>query len=102
MHKVKIMVIKKSLFPELAEVYGHPDRSPLPPCQRFEVGQVFYSTGPGDIPEAFCGWAYADIQRDIAAVMMGGSMPWMKEEGVQIACCTDGLRPVVFKIERAD
>ena len=25
--------------------------------------------------------------------------PWNKKEGQTIACCTDGIRPVVFKIE---
>ncbi len=27
---------------------------------------------------------------------------WMKDENVMIACCSDGTRPVVFKIERID
>lgn len=27
---------------------------------------------------------------------------WMKDERVMIACCSDGTRPVVFKIERID
>ncbi len=25
--------------------------------------------------------------------------PWNKRDGQTIACCTDGIRPVVFKIE---
>jgi uncharacterized repeat protein (TIGR04076 family) len=32
--------------------------------------------------------------------MCGGNFdPWVKEKGTAIACCTDGYRPVVFKIE---
>ncbi|WRK52505.1 TIGR04076 family protein [Coprobacillaceae bacterium CR2/5/TPMF4] len=27
---------------------------------------------------------------------------WMKEENEMIACCNDGTRPVIFKIERVD
>ena len=27
---------------------------------------------------------------------------WMKEENTMIACCSDGTRPVIFKIERID
>lgn len=27
---------------------------------------------------------------------------WMKDERVMIACCSDGTRPVIFKIERLD
>ncbi|RLB26553.1 MAG: TIGR04076 family protein, partial [Deltaproteobacteria bacterium] len=28
--------------------------------------------------------------------------PWLKQKGVAIACCTDGLRPVIFKLERIE
>ena len=27
---------------------------------------------------------------------------WMKDENTMIACCSDGTRPVIFKIERID
>ena len=27
---------------------------------------------------------------------------WMKDERVMITCCSDGTRPVIFKIERLD
>ena len=27
---------------------------------------------------------------------------WMNDERVMIACCSDGTRPVIFKIERMD
>lgn len=27
---------------------------------------------------------------------------WMKKENEMIACCLDGTRPVIFKIERID
>ena len=27
---------------------------------------------------------------------------WMSDERVMIACCSDGTRPVIFKIERMD
>jgi len=30
----------------------------------------------------------------------GGDFPWFKEKGIAISCCSDGLRPVVFKLER--
>ena len=32
------------------------------------------------------------------AIMRG----WMNDERVMIACCSDGTRPVIFKIERMD
>jgi uncharacterized repeat protein (TIGR04076 family) len=27
---------------------------------------------------------------------------WMKDENTFVACCTDGIKPVVFKVERLD
>jgi uncharacterized repeat protein (TIGR04076 family) len=27
---------------------------------------------------------------------------WTKDDRVMIACCSDGTRPVIFKIERLD
>ena len=36
--------------------------------------------------------------------MQGGSIMkgWMKKKNEMIACCSDGTRPVIFKIERMD
>ena len=36
--------------------------------------------------------------------LQGGSIMkgWMKEEKTMITCCSDGTRPVIFKIERID
>jgi len=52
------------------------------------------------MPPSFCSWAWADIQRDVAHLAIGGDFPWIKQRGIMITCCTDGLRPVVFKLER--
>jgi len=68
-------------------------------CPKLKEGDTFVSKG--GFPQAFCGWAFADIQRDIATIRFGGSYPWMQEEGVVYSSCTDGLRPVVFRLERA-
>jgi len=94
---VKITVLKKletgEIFEEFA-VEGAKNSCPL-----VKVGEEYVSKNM-DMPEGFCGWAWADIQRDLVHLAMGGDFPWMREEGVMISCCTDGLRPVVFKLER--
>ena len=37
-----------------------------------------------------------------SVLRQGGNYdPWV-EEGVAITCCTDGIRPVSFKLERID
>ncbi len=51
-----------------------------------------------------CSEAWDAIARYIYAGLQGGSIMkgWMKKENEMIACCSDGTRPVIFKIERMD
>ena len=57
-----------------------------------------------DINMPHCSEAWDAISRYIYAGLQGGSIMrgWMKEENTMIACCSDGTRPVIFKIERID
>ena len=71
-------------------------------CPRFEVGDVYVVEADGSCPEGFCSWAYADIQRDITHLRLGGDYPFVGESGTAIQCCTDGMRPVFFKLERTE
>ena len=52
----------------------------------------------------FCSELWDAISRYIYTGLQGGSIMkgWMKEENTMIACCSDGTRPVIFKIERID
>lgn len=68
-------------------------------CTRFKEGDTFVSE-KGACPQGFCGTAFADIHRDITHLRFGGNYPWLQEQGVAYSCCTDGLRPVVFRLER--
>jgi len=54
-----------------------------PICQVFDEGQVFEVGADGKMPEGFCTWAWRD-------------------KGKAVACCTDGLRPVLFLLERVE
>lgn len=51
-----------------------------------------------------CSEAWDAISRYIYTGLQGGSIMrgWMKEENTMITCCSDGTRPVIFKIERID
>lgn len=52
----------------------------------------------------FCSEAWDAISRYIYTGLQGGSImkDWMKNENEMITCCSDGTRPVIFKIERID
>ncbi len=95
---VKITVIKNVKLPELIEEYGVGTVETV--CPVLQEGQEYISKGM-NMPEGFCSWAWADIQRDVVHVGLGGDFPWIKEKGQIISACTDGLRPVIMKIERA-
>lgn len=86
-------LVKEYLLPEQWENYGV--------CYRHHVGQEFI-VDSFNKPEGFCSWAWADIQRDIIAVMFNADFPTYKKPGTIIASCTDGLRPVIFRVERIE
>ena len=94
---VKITVLKRLVLSDLDKYKKEPSVA----CALFNDGQEFVSKGI-QIPEGFCSWAWADIQRDVAVLALNGNFDWVKDEGIGISCCTDGFRPVIFKLERME
>ena len=71
-------------------------------CTTFKDGQEFILETNNTRPEGFCPWAFHDIFKDAHILMFGGNfIPWT-HEGTMITCCSDGIRPVSFKLERMD
>lgn len=93
--KVKITVLRRLFHQDVVDEYAD---SPWEPCQRFTDGQQFVSERV-NMPEGFCSWAWADIQKYVMTLARGGDFVGVKP-GVFITCCTDGFRPVIFKVER--
>jgi uncharacterized repeat protein (TIGR04076 family) len=54
------------------------------------------------MPEGFCPGAYTDLFRYILGLQSGANFPWMNEDGMVLACCNDGFRPVIFRLERIE
>ncbi len=52
----------------------------------------------------FCAEAWDAISRYIYTALQGGAImhSWTNDDRIMIACCNDGTRPVIFKIERMD
>jgi len=98
---VRITVLKKLSSKEL---FG--DKPPLgkdaKACPMFEVDQEFIVSEDGGMPEGFCHWAWNDLYKVMTALRHGVIWePGEKNKGAPtIHCCTDGLRPVIFKLER--
>ena len=126
-YKVKVTVIDKKLYPELQKQYCAEPEAGMCPC--YNVGDEFVferddrndhfwhgglntlvktsadpNTVAGGPKMPHCSEAWDAIARYIYTGLQGGSIMrgWMKEENTMIACCSDGTRPVIFKIERID
>lgn len=103
MKKVKITVLKTTLDKELAEQYGVEG---LTSCPMMKTGQIFYADYAK--PNGFCDEAWKTIYQYVFALAHGAEKDvfyfgdWIKEPGVAICSCNDGLRPVIFKLEATD
>ncbi|MGC8859395.1 MAG: TIGR04076 family protein [Ignavibacteria bacterium] len=100
MVKIKITVLKTAIFNELQPYCNNK----IEKCPCFNEGQIFETTY--EKPEGFCDWAWKDIHPYIASFLTGGNFSngifegWMKDKNTMIACCTDGIRPVIFEIKK--
>ena len=105
MKKVRITVLKRAEYPDLIDEYVPkvPEQAGYGACGLFTDGQSFIVEHRPDKPDTFrCHGAWADIRQDVAIVLFGGNAPWINRPGTMITCCTDGLRPVTFLIERIE
>ena len=99
MPKLKITVLKRMFNQDLADEHCQPNTAM---CDIFSDGQEFVVENLNQ-PENFCAWAWADIHKVLLTMKSQGNFtPWMKEKNNIIACCTDGIRPVVFNVERLE
>ena len=107
--KCKITVIRKDCYEDLQEQYLADPKSG--PCPYFAIGQEFIlerSDRRDDfmhmLDGKFCSEAWDAISRYVYSALQGGAIMegWTNDEKMMIACCNDGTRPVIFKIERRD
>ena len=108
-HKCKITVLRMECYADLQEEYLANPKSG--PCTLFKVGQEFILERNNERDDfsrmmdgKFCSEAWDAISRYVYAALQGGSIMsgWTNDEKMMIACCNDGTRPVIFKIERID
>ena len=126
-HKVKLTVIDKKCYTELQRQYCMDPNAG--PCPCYNVGDEFVferdeehdhfwhggidtlvktaadpDTVAGGPKMPHCSEAWDAISRYIYAGLQGGHIMkgWMRHENEMICCCSDGTRPVIFKVERID
>jgi uncharacterized repeat protein (TIGR04076 family) len=99
-NKLKITVLRRLDPDELFETMPVAKRDWMVPCTIYEDGQEFVVEESLRMPEGFCESAWRAINHNVRALGYGGNFPFHDERSVSVSCCTDGLRPVIFKIER--
>ena len=104
-HKCKITILKRECYKDLqAEYLADPKSGP---CPYFREGQEIIVDNDNFfrmLHGTFCAEAWDCISRYVYAALQGGSIMqgWTNNEKVMITCCNDGMRPVIFKLERID
>ncbi len=95
--RVRITVLRRTQNAEFLRQYAD---SLWEPCERLRDGEVFVSEG-ANMPDGFCCWAWADIQKYVLTLARGGNFLGVRA-GTFVSSCTDGFRPVLFLIERIE
>ena len=98
-HKLRITVLRTLDPSELFDEMPVTRMDWMVPCEVFSEGQEFIVEGL-EVPEGFCPSAWRAINHNVRTLLYGGVLPHHVEGDVAVNCCTDGLRPVIFKIER--
>ncbi|MBW1783798.1 MAG: TIGR04076 family protein [Deltaproteobacteria bacterium] len=98
--KVKITVVKRLNTDEILKDVDPGCSGEMDPvCPIFVEGQEFV-TDMTTMPDGFCPGAFVDIFRFISGLRSGANYHWINEKGRILVCCTDGFRPVIFRLER--
>ena len=99
-NRLKITVLKRMDPSDIFETLPVAKKDWMVPCKLYEDGQEFIIGENLKMPEGFCQSAWESISTDITTIAYGGNFPYFDEKGVSVSCCNDGIRPVIFKIER--
>lgn len=100
MKKVKITVMRRTVYPDLMAEYENPIKHA---CD-LQVGQVFVSEN-GERPEGLCESAWGVMAEFAQTLAAGGGNfydGWMRDPHAAMISCNDGFRPVSFYLETVD
>lgn len=100
MKKVKITVMRRTVYEDLMQIY----ENPIEHACDMRVGDVFIANG-WQRPEGLCATAWECMSPYVMTLAHGGGNfydGWMKNERSAMISCNDGFRPVSFLIEALD
>lgn len=100
MKKVKITVMKQTVYQDLIDKY----ENPIDDACNIKLGQVFIANG-WEKPEGMCDSAWESMSAFVMALAHGGEdfyNGWMRNKKSAMISCNDGFRPVSFLLEALD
>lgn len=100
MKKVKITVMRRSVYNDLIEKYENPIEHP---CE-MKIGDTFIANG-WEKPDGLCNTAWECMSQFVMALSHGATGlydNWMKNEKSAMISCNDGFRPVSYLLEALD
>lgn len=95
--KIKITVMKITIYKDLIEKY----ENPIEHACMLKEGDVFYSEN-GEKPKGFCESAWESVGPFVRRLANGEEDfydGWMKNKKSAMISCNDGFRPVSFYLE---
>jgi uncharacterized repeat protein (TIGR04076 family) len=100
--KVKITVLRRGFNKDFVDQYVKRERAAtLGPCEVFREGQEFVVDAIEGMPAGFCAWAWDDLYKVLISYWSGGKFgEWYEDGDTIVCCCSDGTRPVYFKLEK--
>lgn len=110
-HRVTVTVLETTVNTALQNAYlANPESGPCPCFSAGDVFEFWREDGRDDFyrfggdTRFPCAEAWDCISRYLYTGLQGGAFmqKWTRDERVMIACCNDGTRPVIFKLERID
>lgn len=98
MPKCCLTVLRCECFSDLQSRYLDDPESG--PCPIFSAGRKFTVSDSQQWPEGFCPKAWESVRHHVAAILTGTDERCGASTADRsvIACCSDGTRPVIFKI----
>ncbi|MFC2079473.1 TIGR04076 family protein [Candidatus Bipolaricaulota bacterium] len=98
---VRVAVVRRFLHKDLiAELVD--EHTTIERCPVFADGQEFVFDDWPTKPEGFCDMAWQAIYTGATLCWFDADLATITVPNTWIACCPDGLRPVVFTVERVD
>ena len=99
--RIRIAVVRRYLHEDLISEFV--DRKiTIERCPGFADGQEFLFDDWPTKPDGFCDMAWQAIYTGATLCWFDANLESITVPNTWIACCPDGLRPVVFTVERVD